>query len=168
MRLFIGIPVPVEIASLLSAWATRLPPGFRLSRPDQMHITLSFLGQVPEHRLTCIDTRLQEVRRNPFSVTVTGLGAFPGVCFAAIEANPQLNVLAADIVGQMALCGLPPETRPFHPHITLARTRERHPDCHRAPSEPCSFSVDAFVLYSSQPAPRGSHYEVLRRFPLRG
>lgn len=166
MRLFIGIPIPPDSASILAGAAARLPLIYRRTAPADLHITLAFLGQVSDEQLPCIYAQLEQVKQPPLTINLTGVGTFPGVAFAAVDPAPALLALAAEIVQRMATCGFPSEQRPYHPHLTLARSRDRKPKLDDLHLPPLSFAADAFTLYSSRAGDPGARYEHLRRYTL--
>jgi 2'-5' RNA ligase len=147
--------------------------GLRWSAPESWHITLQFLGNTPEYE--CIVARLRELRSPSLPVQLEGLGFFEraGVFFAGVRLTPELSALQQPVTAATGLCGFVPETRPYHPHITLARSkskgvkalRELNGRIHREPRF-SGFVAEEFVLYESVPAAKGSHYEVRERFPL--
>ena len=82
----------------------------------------------------------------------------------------ELDWLAGKVVAAMETCGIPPEKRPYQPHVTLARAKGRLPlRITRAEESAFTASFDAteFRLYQSQTLPQGAHYEILRAFPLK-
>jgi 2'-5' RNA ligase len=172
MRLFVGIPLAAEVIDELSAVSMRLhssEDGLRWSA----HITLQFLGNTPEYE--CIVTRLKELHPPPVPVKLEGLGFFEraGIFFAGIRLTPELEALQQRVTAATGLCGFVPETRPYHPHITLARSkskgvkalRELKGRIHREPTF-SGFVAEEFVLYESVPGAKGSHYQIRARFPL--
>ena len=176
MRLFVGIPLAAEVMEQLFALSMRLQSsadGLRWSAPESWHITLQFLGSTPEYE--CIVARLKELRSPPVPVKLEGLGFFEraGVFFAGVRLTPELERLQQRVTAATGLCGFVPETRPYHPHITLARSkskgvkvlRELKARIHRDPGF-SGFVAEEFVLYESVPGAKGSHYEVRDRFPL--
>jgi len=176
MRLFVGIPLAAEVIEELSAVSMRLQAsedGLRWSAPESWHITLQFLGNTPEYE--CIVTRLRELRSPPVPVQLEDLGFFEraGVFFAGVRLTPALEALQQRVTAATGLCGFVPETRPYHPHITLARSKSKGVKAlralkgriHREPKF-SGFVAEEFVLYESVPGAKGSHYEVRERFPL--
>ena len=168
MRLFLGLPIPPEQAQALTRLtrAIELPKG-RRTAPENLHLTLVFLGEVAEPTLPQIEQELSELNVAPFPLKLASLNTFPraGVLFAGIEpARPLLN-LQAKVAASMARCGFPPDDHPYHPHITLARFHGtlRLSQSQRAlpPSLQRSFPADTVNLYRSHPTPTGSHYEIL-------
>jgi RNA 2',3'-cyclic 3'-phosphodiesterase len=176
MRLFVGIPLAAAVIEELSAVSMRLQTsedGLRWSAAESWHITLQFLGNTPEYE--CIVARLRELRSPPFPVQLEGLGFFEraGVFFAGVSLTPDLEALQRRVTAATGLCGFVPETRPYHPHITLARSKSKGVTALRALTgkihrEPrfSGFGAEEFVLYESVPGAKGSHYRVRERFPL--
>jgi 2'-5' RNA ligase len=179
MRLFIGIPLPEVIAAeILRVTAQLRTPndGLRWTAPGSWHITLQFLGAATPQQYDCLITRLKEVRFLPVQVRNEGLGLFErtGVLFTGVAALPELVSLAQRVNAATAQCGFVPESRPFRPHITLARAKGRgQAGSLRALAEKIQwqsafsqFVAAEFLLYESHLGPGGSRYEVRARFPL--
>jgi 2'-5' RNA ligase len=176
MRLFIGLPVPSEIAQALArvARATGLPKA-RWMAPENMHLTLVFLGEVAEAKLPLILSQLEEIEPPNLQVRFTSFDTFPraGVLFAAVEPAPRLLQLQSQVADKMSECGFPPEDRPYHPHITVARFQgsvRLGPNRLMLPTEfRRRFAVGQVNLYRSHTAPAGSRYEILAGFgPVSG
>jgi len=176
MRLFIGIGLPTPIAEALAQSARgliRQTPGskIRWTPPANMHITLSFLGQVHEARLDVIQQALAAIRVRPMHLALDGFGAFDraGVLYANVKPAPALLALAGQVVTAMETIGFAREDRPYSPHVTLARTRDRL-NLSTSPKEDAAFhaafEASEFRLYQSLTLPGGAQYEVLRAFPL--
>jgi RNA 2',3'-cyclic 3'-phosphodiesterase len=176
MRLFVGIPLAAAVIGELSAVSMRLQTsedGLRWSAAESWHITLQFLGNTPEYE--CIVARLRELRSPPLPVQLEGLSFFEraGVFFAGVSLTPDLEALQQRVTAATENCGFVPETRPYHPHITLARSKSKGVTALRAIKgkihrEPrfSGFVAQEFVLYESVPGAKGSHYEIRERFPL--
>ncbi len=168
MRLFLGLPIPSELALALTRLtrAIELPQG-RWTAPENIHLTLVFLGEVAEPTLPRIEHELSELHFAPLQIKFTGLNTFPraGVLIAEVEPARPLLHLQAKVAASMARCGFAPEDRPYQPHITLARFRgslRLSKNQHELPpSLRSSFSADTVNLYRSNLTPTGSHYEIL-------
>src|SRR5260370_40024908 len=99
----------------------------RWVRPENLHVTLKFIGEVPETKLAAIRSALARARSDqPVTLDFRGLGFFPNekhprVFWAGIEASANSKTLAADIDKATEKLGIPLEKRPFSPHLTLAR-----------------------------------------------
>ena len=178
MRLFVGIPLAPAVMEELSAIALRLQAkddGLRWSAPESWHITLQFLGNTAEY--DCIVARLRELRAAPVALQLEGLGFFEraGVFFAGVGLTRELEALQQRVTAATGGCGFLPETRPYHPHITLARSkgkrvhglRELKGRIHREPRF-TGFVAEGFVLYESILGSKGSHYVMREQFRLNG
>ena len=171
MRLFLGLPIPPELAQTLTrrTQAIELLKG-RRTAPENLHLTLVFLGEVAEPKLPPIEHELSELNFAPLQIKLTTLNTFQraGVLIAEIEPTRPLLHLQATVAADMARCGFPPkdpEPRPYHPHVTLARY---HGPLRLTKSEQAlplfpqlSFTDDTVNLYRSHPGPTGSTYEIL-------
>ena len=179
MRLFIGIPLADSAARELSAVSARLhekDDGLRWSAPESWHVTLQFLGNSRQEQYSCVAERLRELRSPPVSVQLESLGFFDraGVFFAGVRLTPELTELQQQVLAATAPCGFPAEDRPYHPHITLARSKGKEGRHgiqrlkNRLGPQPTFPSSDAreFLLYESFTRPSGSLYEVRERFPF--
>jgi RNA 2',3'-cyclic 3'-phosphodiesterase len=176
MRLFVGIPLEAKVVEELSAISMRLQSkadGLRWSALESWHITLQFLGNTTEYE--CIVTQLRQLREPQVPITLEGLGSFDraGIFFAGVSLTPGLRSLQQSVAAATGLCGFIPETRPYHPHITLARTKAKNPKAmhelkaklHREPKF-SPFVAMEFVLYESLTKPGGSEYQIRERFSL--
>src|SRR5947208_13080656 len=76
LRLFIALTLPPAVRDVLAALAQPLP-GVSWTRPDQLHVTLRFLGEVPEARIEPMIARLATIRVEPFVLPIETVGAFP-------------------------------------------------------------------------------------------
>jgi RNA 2',3'-cyclic 3'-phosphodiesterase len=193
MRLFVGIPladaVVRELTIIVARLRAQVSPGDGRARwigPDSWHITLQFLGGATQEQYECVSARLGEVRAAPVPVRLGELGCFDraGVLFADVVVTPELAELRQQVVAATRQCGFVAETRPFHPHITLARETgsKGHGDrgsnkavtlrelAARAASAPAlsGFTVREFLLYESYTGREGARYEVRERFALGG
>jgi len=177
MRLFAGIPLATAVIDELSAISLRLQSsadGLRWSAPESWHITLQFLGNTGQEQYECTIARLREMRSPSVPIQLEGLGLFEraGVFFAGVSLTPELLSLQQRVTAATGLCGFIPETRPYHPHVTLARTKGKGRTLHELKSrirrQPAftSFVAEEFVLYESVTRPTGALYEVRERFRL--
>jgi 2'-5' RNA ligase len=132
MRLFAGLELPADTVHRLEELLDRLRPLARInwSPPANLHITTKFIGEWPEARLDDLKAALAAVEpRVPVAIHVRRVGFFPNphaprVFWCGIDA-PGLAVLAGATDRAAAALGIPAETRPFSPHLTLARIKER-------------------------------------------
>jgi 2'-5' RNA ligase len=174
LRLFVAVDLPVAERLRLAALETPMA-GARWIPTSDLHLTLRFLGAVPESGVDTLTAALARVAGPAFSLALAGVGVFPPpaarkspqVLWAGLAPSPPLAALKAAIDGAL---GPDADDRPYTPHVTLARLK--HPpaaalgaflDRHRSLSGP-GFPADAFHLYES----RGGAYSILRTFALRG
>src|SRR5216683_19739 len=130
MRLFVALEIPVAVRENLAALLNSLrglSPQTRWVRPENLHVTLKFIGEAPAAKLAEIRSALAGARSDqPITLDFRGLGFFPNekhprVFWVGIEGSANLKTLAADIDGALDELGIPREQRPFSPHLTLAR-----------------------------------------------
>ncbi|MBM1175119.1 RNA 2',3'-cyclic phosphodiesterase [Microvirga arabica] len=175
-RLFTGIQIPAEIALALSGFRGGLP-GARWVEPENYHITLRFIGDIDERMADDVTSILGERRqRAPLTLTIDGLDSFggskPRAVFARTSGNGELNELQAEQERLLRQVGLPPETRKFTPHITLARLKQvspvdvAHYIATNGQFPKLTFTADRFVLYSSRASVGGGPYVIEAAYPL--
>jgi 2'-5' RNA ligase len=128
MRLFVGLPLASEVLNELSEVVARLrspQDGLRWTTPESWHITLQFLGNTDQQHCDCVLARLGEIHAGQFEVRLGELGFFDrvGVFFVDVVPSADLVELARRLTEATANCGFAAETRPYHPHITLARAK---------------------------------------------
>jgi len=181
MRLFAGIDLPSPVIAELEELVRRLRTTARIkwSPPANLHITTRFIGEWPEERLAELKGTLAGLPAHPpIEIHVRKLGFFPNphaprVFWAGVEASKDLAELAAGTDRALVPLGLEPEGRPFSPHLTLARIKERVPmqelteTIAALPSlEFGTFVAERFYLYQSRIASSGSVYTKLAEFTL--
>lgn len=129
MRLFLGLSLPDDVRAeteRLSAQAARLIPA-RFSEPCNHHITLAFLGDVPQDRLSAAHGVLAACLANAPSpcLTLEGCSQFGpmqnAILIVRVRADPDIVPLHDALCRAAKQCGLPCDSGPFSPHITLAR-----------------------------------------------
>ena len=128
-RLFVSIELPAVITELLA----RLNPsisGVRWLPPEQMHLTLSFLGDVSNDVEEELKRQLIGFSWKAFFLPICGLGNFPAkglpkvVWIGVGTGHPHLFQLHKRVQEAAIRVGLEPDLRSFHPHVTLARCRD--------------------------------------------
>lgn len=177
LRLFVAVDVPEQVSQEIEAVIDPLraaAPGLRWTQPDSWHLTAAFLGGV---EAGTVDKVVSAVARaaagsHPFALRLAGTaGTFPGgVLWAGLEPAPLLDELAAALRVHAAALGLPGEDRPFHAHITLARsargTRLPEDIAERYDGPRLPWTVRSVALMRSRLAIGGARQEVLQRFAL--
>jgi len=125
MRLFIAIDLPWSLKQRLSHLAGGLP-GTRWIAPENYHLTLRFIGELPPHRAEEVDLALAALRARRFTLSLSGVGTFAKggritSIWVGAERNPSLDHLQGKIETALQRAGLEPDRRRFAPHVTLAR-----------------------------------------------
>ena len=135
IRSFIAIELPEELRRALSQLQARLKlhnqPWVKWADPHGIHLTLKFLGNIARHRVSEITRAIEDAAGgiSPFSLEVSGLGVFPNlrrVQVAWVGIGGEVDSLARleqQIAASLARLGFAGESRPFTPHLTLARLR---------------------------------------------
>lgn len=175
-RLFTGIEITPEAVQYL-ALARGGVSGSHWIDPDDYHVTLRFIGDVDARTADEIADHLDEVRRAPVTIEFDGLKSFggdkPRAIVARIKPNPALMDLQATHERRLRRLGLPPETRNYNPHVTLARLRSASPMAvadylsSRGGLSAPAFEASRFVLYSARESVGGGPYLVEAAYPLR-
>ncbi|WP_168735930.1 RNA 2',3'-cyclic phosphodiesterase [Cohnella fermenti] len=130
MHLFTALPIPLFAAEALHVWSDRNReslPFRKRTHPLDYHLTLQFLGAVPDERVPELLRALGGVRFSPFRIMLSGTGTFgqpvaPRVLYSTVDGDLDgLRSLHTSILQATAPLGYLPEDRPFAPHITIAR-----------------------------------------------
>lgn len=177
IRAFLALPIPDMVRSPLTVQQFLLPVARKLP-PENLHLTLVFLGEVPEPLLEDAHDGFAAIRIPPFSLTLQGLGLFggtkPHVVWAGVAPSEPLQRLQAKAERVARMAGIAVDARRFTPHVTLARPGAMTPDerlrLERTVGETvfrsAEWLVDEMVLYRSTLGKAGSHYDELARYPL--
>ena len=175
LRLFSGIEIPEETREQLARLSLPLP-GARWTDPDDMHLTLRFLGDVDAETANDFADALDRIQVTRFTLQLDGLGAFggrePRTIWAGVTPNEELNALYRAHERAARTAGLPPEGRKFKPHVTIARLRHSRPDAvanflaNKGAFRSAPFVVHEVALFSARPGTGGGPYVVEETFPL--
>jgi 2'-5' RNA ligase len=181
MRLFAAVPVAAPVRLQLNAGLEHLRAGgwfHRWVHPDDYHITLKFLGETPPHQAAAVQNALRQAAAGcpPFTLTAGPAGCFgppdtPTVFWAGVGGDLEaLRRLQREVESRLAALGFAPESRPYTPHITLARkakpaSRKRLRGVALPPVETLTWRTDEIVLYRTHMG-RSPMYEPIARVPL--
>ncbi len=186
MRVFIALEVPQDvqqrIASLIEVLAaSHADVGW--VRPEQLHVTMKFLGELSEEQRAATEALIRRVAAGqvPFIVGLRALGAFPSlraprVLWVGIDTGQDEVVrLAETLEREGSALGWPVEARPFSAHVTIGRVRSfRGREALLREAErlhwqpPAPWQVRALTLYQSLLSPSGASYRVLAEAPFSG
>ena len=191
MRLFVAAdPSPevkgaaASIAASARASLERAGEGDRIRwvTPENLHLTIWFLGEVSDERTPPILESLSVDFAEPaFVLRLAGLGMFPPsgsprvVWMGVAKGMEALGRLHEAVGERLAPWGFKPERRPYSAHLTLARIKEplapaartKLRECMRqVPAEAGSCRVERLTVYRSRTSPSGARYEPLLRVPL--
>ncbi len=165
LRLFFALACPHELAKAICLWRDALQLPGRPLAPENLHLTLAFLGSQPS-------SRLAELRQVAGSLQLPGFELHldqlrrrrSGLLYLTPSEPPgALLTLAGALQQGLREIGIRLDERPFHAHLTLMRRCSRRPvDAHPAFTWP----VHHFALFASEPGPQGSVYQRLQQWRL--
>lgn len=176
MRLFVALPIPLDIRARLGALQSGLA-GARWIDQELMHITLRFIGEVSERDVDDIIDALGMIELPAFEMTLSRPGYFerrgmPHTLWAGISKTEILTRLQAKVESAVVRSGQPRESRKFLPHVTIARLRDVPGDRlghwleESGPLSQEPFDIDRFVLFQSFRGHGAAKYQPLADFPL--
>ncbi len=186
MRTFIAIELPQEIKSALSNIQAELKQAHadvKWVKPENIHLTLKFLGEIDETLVEKICAILEGIARQNtlFNLSLSDLGAFPKlnyprVIWIGVTNDQPVVKIAEEIEKEAVEIGLPSESRPFSSHITVGRVRSGLNQGaliekliflkKNFPASNLEFKVHSLTLFKSTLTPTGPIYEVLSTYPL--
>ena len=173
-RLFVAIRPPWEIRQHLLGLMGGVQNA-RWQEDEQLHLTLRFIGEVDRHTAEDVAVALGSVSHAAFEIALSGVGSFirrgKGTLWAGLSPQEDLKLLHKKIDQACLRAGVAPDTRAFHPHITLARVSghrgaadaffERGGSASGRP-----FKVETIGLYESRLGSAGASYTIVERYPL--
>jgi len=170
IRLFAGLTIPKAHRQQLASIQSGVKDARWIS-PENLHVTLRYIGEVDEDVAAELAAALNEVAAEPFEITLKGVGTFgspPHSLWVGVNDKPTgaLNHLQMNVESVLVRAGLDPEGRKFTPHVTLVRFRRsvnqarlaQHLSTHAGFVLP-PFEVQGFTLYQSHLGHQGAHYE---------
>lgn len=175
-RLFTAIEIPESIRRKI-AWLD-LPPArvARLTPPDDLHITLHFIGEVSDSLRDAVQVGLRSVTASPFVLELKGGGAFanrgrPEILYAGIKQSAEMSALWGAIGEFLKSLEIKLDDREFNPHVTVARMKQPSPAVaaefqERNSSFHARFTATSFSLYSVAPSGQEPHYRAVEEYSL--
>ncbi|MDR1741964.1 MAG: RNA 2',3'-cyclic phosphodiesterase [Synergistaceae bacterium] len=179
VRAFLAVVPPPDVLSRIEAWVAGLRPMLpeaKWVRKGQFHITLRFLGEAPIEKILAFAGLIDEP--GGFDVCLNRAGGFPSLArprtlwIGAAPDRPSgadaLAAMAARAERAAVASGFPPETKPFRPHVTIARLRTPQTPTGRlaeALKNPPAFAwrCSGAVLFRSTLTPSGPIYTEITR-----
>jgi len=165
LRLFIALWPPNAVRDAIAAWQSQWqwPEKAAVVRPERLHVTLHFLGEVPPERVLDLRYVLSPIRPQPFDLRFNRHETWQhGMCVLRPDNSPtQLRGLHGRIGLALAEIGIKTEDRVYRPHVTLAR-RASGAVPPPAPPDVTWESREGFVLVQTLSGGRG--YEIVERF----
>jgi 2'-5' RNA ligase len=186
VRLFIAIDLDERARTAVADVQARLRSAYeggspmRWVAPEQMHLTLVFIGQVDEERGARIKAGCDNPIDQPaFDLSFGGVGVFPphgaprALWIGAMEGRTELIALQRKIADRAATLGVELEQRPFSPHLTIARWKSSRPSDRRRAlaagggGRVARLLIDHATLYRSELSSAGSRYTAVARANLK-
>lgn len=179
IRAFLAVPVPAGVRAALEAAQAGLPAG-RPVAPENLHLTLVFLGEHPEPVIEDLHFVLENLSAPEFELALAGVGLFggatPRALYAAVTPEPGLSHLRRKLAQAARESGIEVPSKRYTPHVTLARfPREMPPEdvaaihgfvARRMGLAAGPFAAERFVLYRSTLGRNGPIYQALADYPL--
>jgi 2'-5' RNA ligase len=165
-RLFVAIELPTVVKQHLSLMLCGVP-GAKWTEPEQMHLTVRFIGEVDGGIMEDIIGALSTVKVEPFQIHLKGVGHFPPrqdpqTLWVGVEKSEGLSLLRSRVESALARAGVPRERRKYHPHVRLAYLKNSKLSkvaiylSQHALLEVAPFDVTRFYLFSSQLGSNGA------------
>jgi 2'-5' RNA ligase len=180
IRTFIAHPVPEEWKNKFLESAETLNQNLQSKiawvKPENIHFTLKFIGEISEESVPQIDSALKEIPFKPFEISAGPAGFFPDplnpriIWIGLTNGSKEICDNAITIDNKLAELGFEKNTKPYHAHLTLGRVKKRAKDnwadlaekISRIPLPVCT--VTEFALYQSTLTPSGPIYTKLKAY----
>ncbi len=178
IRCFVAVDLPSAMRDQIAAMQNEIDvPGVKLVKPDLIHLTLKFLGDVAPRKVDQVTEALRKIEFPAFDAKVSGVGTFPGKTIRVVWIGAQGNFpeLHRHVDDALAPLGFEREMREFSAHATIARVRRPNPEMNQLLAsrltpfkkvELGEFQVDRFLLKQSTLTPGGPIYDDLAHFVL--
>lgn len=177
MRLFVALALPDNIRWQLRLICGGLAGASRWVPPENLHITLRFLGEVDGRDMDYVDAALAGIRAPRFSLRFKGVDAFTSgqrvkAVYAGIEKQPALQHLHDKVESAVVRAGLEPDGQKYTPHVTLTRPKDaplkklQHYLAEHSLFKTEPFDITHFTLYASELGSEQSVYTALRSYAL--
>jgi 2'-5' RNA ligase len=185
IRTFIAIEIPASILEKISSFQNMLKmynADVRWVRPESIHLTLKFLGDVEQKSIDRLNSAIQDAskRIDPFMVSICGAGTFPNdrrpriIWVGVKEGIQKLELLVSNLEDCLSKLGFNKEEKRFRPHLTLGRVRSIHninstiEAMYSSEFKGGMFEASEIVLMKSDLKPTGAVYNILKKTKLQG
>ncbi len=176
VRVFLAIPLPQQLKAAIQTLQNNLRSqmaGVRWVRPENLHLTLHFFGEVEQETLEKIKVSVLSVKgcNRPFMIEVKGLGAFPNrrrprILWLGLDPKDQLRQVYENCRQSLQQAGVTTELRPYSPHLTIGRLRQPKSgltdltglDSSIGSAVIGRFAADRLVLFESRLQPGGAEH----------
>jgi RNA 2',3'-cyclic 3'-phosphodiesterase len=174
-RLFIALPIPPAANHSLDKYCRQLDEQYESSKIrytpiNNRHLTLAFLGQLDPKQVVGASEAVQQIQHASIDLKLTAIERFPDPQSRIITVRPepshQLQSLHHQLQQALEQRGFPGTTRPFRPHITLARMKYNHQPLAIALNPPIEMMASEVILYESQRIETSNAYIPLERTAL--
>lgn len=188
MRLFYALPVPSQfkeqlIKEVRSFWRAGESKDISWVKPEQVHVTLRFIGECSSNNLAQLE-KVGEIVASffyPFALATASFGVFPGISrpkiiWIGFIHSDTMQELALRLEEELVTIGFPKENKPFTLHLTVGRIKQndsssriiRNSVEHILSMKPLELiiPVEEFHLIESTLTPKGAVYSLIKRFPL--
>ncbi len=166
VRLFFAAWPDRAVREALQGIQARFPGG-RPTHPDDLHVTLVFLGSVKTEYRACVTRVADGIRGTPFAMQIDRVSYWrrPRILWCGPTVTPvPMERLVEELQAGLKGCGFHPEKRPYAPHVTLAR--KARPAETQALPEPIAWQVSDYALVASHGGPMPPRYRVLKKWSL--
>lgn len=187
MRTFIAIELPENIKASLARWQEKLKTAhadIKWVEKDNIHLTLKFLGEVDENKISEISAILEKIGQTypSYQATISSLGGFPKIEYPRViwagigNGDQETKNIVKQIENSLEEIGIPKEDRLFASHITLGRSRSEKNQKKLGEllgklkaefTNMESFEVRKITLFKSQLSPKGPTYQAIREVSLK-
>ncbi len=174
-RLFIGIKISKELQKKLKSYLPKVNENIKLIPTQNYHITLDFIGEVDDLKTEKISKILDICQAKSFTLNLNHSGSFNykkqgKILWLGVEANALLLELKTSITAALAKENVRPPKKSYHPHITIAKVRNKRLFNNSLWSKNInvleSFLVKEFSLFYSTITDKGVIYRRIKNYPL--
>jgi len=165
MRAFVAVEVGENARQKIAELQAQLPSGIKRVEPENLHMTLAFLGEIDDGMAEKVKAALADVHASSFAVICSGVGVFPSASFVRVvwvgAESTEMKELHQAVWNALAPLGFKPEK--FSPHITIGRPKEKvevKPFLQKHAVDALgSFEATELKLKKSTLTPKGPVYE---------